>query len=222
MRARERRRRRRAVAALDFEDQVGAELLVQHRRIRIEAARDVGDRRQGFVIDRDRLGAVDRRVAVVRDDGGHHVAHVVDLARGERRAQHLVHRPSVRERHRMDAGERAQPRRRPVLGGEHPEHARQRPGGARVDAPDPGMRVGRANEGDMRGAGGLDIVDEPPAPLEKLVVPRGASASDRHTFPPSGPPLSRINNGRGRTGCQAGLGAGGGVALSCAGAGKEP
>ena len=169
MRPGEGRRRRLAVAALDLEDQVGAELLVQDRRVGIEAARDGGDRRQGIVVDRDRLGAVDRAVAVLGDHGGDHVADMVDLAGGERRAQHFVHRPSVGERHRVDAGQRPEPSRLPVGGGEHPEHPRQRRRRA-IDAADAGMGVGRAHEGDMRRAGGLDIVDEPTAPLEELVV----------------------------------------------------
>ena len=188
MRGRERGFRRRAVAALDLEDQVGAEPLVQHGRVLVQAARDVGDRGQGVVVDRDRLGAVERGITVVRDHRGHHVAHVMHLAGGERRAQHLVHRPPVGERHRVNAGEFAEPGRLPVLGGQHLQHARQRRRRARIDPVYAGMGVGRADEGDMGSPGRLDIVDEPPAPLEEFVVlPAPQPLSDIHFSIPVSP-----------------------------------
>ena len=149
----------RLVAAIDLEHQVGAEIVVDHRSVRVERAGDVGDRGQRLVDHLYRLDAVIRDVRCLRDDRGDHIADMADLVGGEDRAQLFVHRPAIGKRHGVDAGQFPQTRRRPVRRGEDSEHTRQRGRGAGVDTVDLGVGVGAAHKRDPCAAGHLDVVD---------------------------------------------------------------
>ena len=181
-----------AVALLDLEHEVGAEALVHARGVGVERARDVGHRGKRRVVDGDALGRVERRVAGLGDDGGDDVADMADRVRGEGRARGLVHRPPVAERHRMDDGELAEPRRLPVAVVEDAEHAVEPPGLRRIDPFDAGMGVRRPHEGAPRHAGQRHVVDIAPAPAEeaRILAARERLADIAHEGARAGRPKS--------------------------------
>ena len=71
------------VAALDLEHQIGAEFLMQDRRVPIQRVGDVGDRGQRLVVDVDRLRRVLGVVACLGDHAADHIADMAHLVAGE-------------------------------------------------------------------------------------------------------------------------------------------
>ena len=164
------RARRFLVAALDLEHQIAAEFLMQDGRALIKRPRDVGDRGQRVVIHVDGLGCVLRLIARFGDDACDHIAHMAHTVFGKQGAQRLVHGPTVGKRHRVDADQFAQPRRFPIGGGEHLEHAFHGGGARGRDIADGGVGMRAADEGRESHARQGHIVDIIAGPGQKTLV----------------------------------------------------
>jgi hypothetical protein len=131
-----------------LEDEVGRQVLVDLRRFGLHRLDRVDEHRQRRVLHVDQPGRVLGRVAIDSGDGRDGLAGVA----------HLVHRQGVR--HHGLGAERGQ-RVRQLLGvvaGDHREHARQRPGPARVDADDACVGLRAPQHGRVRHAGKPDVV----------------------------------------------------------------
>ena len=84
-----------AIAALDLEHEIAAELLVHERRARRDRVARRGDRRQRLVVDRDRLGGLLGGEAGFRHHRGDDIADMADLVAREGRARRpFIGRPS--------------------------------------------------------------------------------------------------------------------------------
>ena len=127
------------------------------RRILGQRVAAVGDRRQRFVFDFDKLRGVFGDVAVVGDHAGHRLAgeahfvlrqHVIQARLFDRRMRHQQ-RQRVPLQHFGQVGE-----------GDYRMHAGYGERSAFVDIAEPGVRVGAAHEGRVQHAGDLDVVDE--------------------------------------------------------------
>jgi hypothetical protein len=131
---------------------VRAERLVDDDLV-LEGLLQVHDDRERVVLDEDVLGGVDDGVAVVADDGGDRVAHVVDRALGDR---------PVLGRVDGDAGRHPGRRHRAagvhVLAGEDGDDVVAGLGRRLVDGHDPRARLGRADERDIQRARQDDVV----------------------------------------------------------------
>jgi hypothetical protein len=143
--------RRIDVAPLELPlvDDVRPLLLEDQRRRRRHRGEGVHHRGQRFVLDVDQLERVFRQVAVRRRDRGDGLADEAHLADRE-----AVYAPAVgdrRQRCRPAAG---------VVARDHGADARERLGAARVDANDPRMGVGAAQDCAMQHPGKDGVVDE--------------------------------------------------------------
>ena len=155
------RRFRVAVAEAAMVDDVGADRLVQQRRVVAHRRLQVDDRRQRPVLDLDRLERVLGGVAVLGRDQRHRLAGVA----------HLVDRHRVIvDRHADGARDRLN-RRRNVDSGDDSVDAGVGGGIRNVDRHDVGMGVGRAQHGrvtDSRHR--LHVVDEARVAGEERLV----------------------------------------------------
>ena len=124
------------------------DVLAQDRRVRLHRLERVDQRRQRLVLDLDQVDRVGGDVAVVGDDERHLLVGEQDLLV----RQHRLHVAGQR-RHVV------QVQGLQVVGGEDGVHARQRLGLADVDALDPGVAVGAADEVAMQHPRQADIVD---------------------------------------------------------------
>ncbi len=118
----------------------------------------IGHRGQYLVVDLDLLGGVFRLRQRLRDDDRHGIADIVGFAVGDRRVRGHLHLRAILGRDHPAANEVAD-----LVGGEfcgcqHREHARHCGGGLAVDAVDPGVGMGRAQEIRVALAGTVDVV----------------------------------------------------------------
>ncbi len=157
----ENRRDRRAVGAAEavpVERDIARRLGPELRRLRQHRGGDIGHRIARLVIDRDKFGGVARDRLALGDDERHGLAGMADAVAGQRRTMRHDQPGAVRDRagegHVADAGLRH------VGGGQHRQHARQRPRRARIDAADGGEGVRRAHEHGMRLTGDAVVVAE--------------------------------------------------------------
>ena len=149
-----------------------ADVLAQADRAVGHRLEGVVDRVELLVLDLDQLDRVGRDVAVVGDDEDDLLVLEQHLAVGQ---------------HRLDvAGQGRHPvqlERLQLLGGQHGAHARQRRRLAGVDALDPGMAIGAADEVAEQHAGQLDVVDIAAAALDEadilLALAGAADAAQR-------------------------------------------
>ena len=153
------------VATLDRirEDEVGAELLVNDRRPRLERLHRVDHDRKRLVVDRDQVGCALGRLARVGDDRGDRVARVPRLVGRDRHVLRATH-----ARNGDEYGQHA--RRLEVLAGEHGHDAGLFLRGRRVDPTDSRVRVGAAHKGQVRHAGKGHVIRERPLTRDEARV----------------------------------------------------
>jgi hypothetical protein len=139
---------------------VGAELLVHERRPGLEGLLGVDHHGQRVVLDDDLLGGVDDAVLVAADDDGDGLADVLDDAVPGQR-------PRLR---RLDLDSRRDPHHRErrleleVVAGEDRVDARRLLGGRGVDRDDPGVRLGRPDDGHVEHPREHEVVHVTAAP----------------------------------------------------------
>ncbi len=153
-------------AEMDEADVVGA-IVPYQRRARLGRVPGRDYRRQGIVIDVDKLGGVLGLIEGFGDDESDGIADAPDPVRHQGREVGHIHRRSVAPFAPAARRHIAVTRRRPVLAGEDAEHARRRLGLGNVDRGDLGVGVGRAQDVAERHAPQHDIVDIAPAALEQ-------------------------------------------------------
>ena len=153
---------RRLVAGLPVEAVVVGlplEVVADHRGVRREGGAYVDHRRQGVVLHVDQLERVARRVAVL----GHHERDLLalepDLVGGEH-GLHVV----------GQGGHPGQPLSGQVGAGDDRLHLGVGQRGGRVDADDPGMGDGRAQDREVQHPGQLDVVDVAAHPADEARV----------------------------------------------------
>ncbi len=145
---------RRRVAEIGFDRGVVLDLVPDRRRAGRHRVFRMRDARQHLVVDRDGFGGVER----LRHGLGHHHDHrFADMPRLVGRQQRLradenVGAARAGQLH-VELGlgdrivrDRTELVRAAVGAGEHAEHPRHRLGACGVDAPDAGMRMGRAHD----------------------------------------------------------------------------
>ena len=147
-----------------LEGEIVAEVGMNDRRLGSQRRAHVCDRRQFIVVDHHLLGSVFGERAAARDDGSDGLALPADAVDGDgvlrRRLQAL------------QMSEHADPRRdniREFGSGDHGDHAAHRLGGGGIDADDPGMGIGRAQEHDMRHPRQAHVADILPPALHQAV-----------------------------------------------------
>ena len=158
-------------------DDVGFELAAHGRRIGLRGLAAVGGRRQRLVIDLDQGGGVLGEIAVVRDHERDRLAHVGDLAVGEREGPHpLERRSGVRvPQHAPLRHDRGQ-----IVEREHGMDARRRQGGGFRERADERMGMRAAHERHVQDARQHDVVDETSAPAQQgVVLEPGNARSDQ-------------------------------------------
>ena len=144
-----------ADAGLETLHHVVAPLVVHERRARFQRPFHVGDRLQGFVLDRDEFRGVLRDVAVGRDDRGDHVPDEAHLVVGQHApVARLVGRHLVR----VELDPQRRDRVQHVPSGEHPPDSGQRRGRFDVDGLDSGVGIRAADEGDGHRVGQVQVV----------------------------------------------------------------
>ncbi len=142
----------RGVHALEAE--IVADRRMDHRRLRIERGFRIGDRRQFLVVDRDQLAAVLGFGAAPRDHGADRFAGPAGAVDGDGVLRRRFEALEMREHAdpgRDDLGQ--------FRAGDHGDDAGRFLGGGGVDALDPGVRVRRAHERDMRHARQHHVAD---------------------------------------------------------------
>ncbi len=164
--ARERGLRRRGVAELAVDHDVGAGLLEQQRRVGIGGLAGVGHRGQHLVVDLDAFGAVLGGTDALCHHHRHRLAdeaHLVGGQRVMRRGEGLEVAP--RREHHLGGmlrphlvGDRLQSVGNEIAAGEHGEHAGHRQRRRRVDAADARMRVRRAHHDGIGLAGQAHVI----------------------------------------------------------------
>jgi len=150
---------------------VGADVLVDQRRIRPRRLLQIDHRRQGGVLRLDQLHGVLRQVPVLRDDERHRFARVADLLRGQGVLRLVVDQCRVRDEWRQRRGQGGR-EIGPGVDGDDPG-GRLRSGD--VDAEQARVGVGAAQEGGVGHPGQPDVVDIQPAAGQQ---PRIFAASD--------------------------------------------
>ena len=157
---------------------------VDERPPRPRGRLEIGDHRQGLVLDVDQPDAVLGHVAVLGHDECNELARVADLVGRERPLGPGMAEPRMGNQERRRLVELTQ-----VGGGEHQVHTRQRAGPRHVDRDDSRVRVGRAQAGGMEDPAGLDVVDERPQPPQepRILVSRdaGTDQARRHRVGPA-------------------------------------
>ena len=144
------------VAIGDFigDDAIIAELAA-HRRGALDPG--IGRRRQYVVIDGDEGCGVLGDIAIFGHDNRDRLADEGHFAVGERERPALIELGAgIRGPHHAPLLQH----RRQIIEREHRDHARQRPGGAGIDASDQRMRMRAARESGDQNAGRGDVVDE--------------------------------------------------------------
>ena len=106
----------------------------------------------------------------LRDHAGDSVADIADLALGQHRMGAGLHVRAVPRLDHPAADQVAPAGRLDVVAGEHRAHTGRRLGAALVDAADPGMRMGRADEVGIHLAGPVDVVRVVPGPGDEALV----------------------------------------------------
>src|SRR5262249_8587486 len=142
----ERRRGRRSIAANDFVDLVGAELLVDNWHTLIERVTRTRHHRERLIFDLDRIQRIERLIARLSDYRRDYITDVMDFARGKDRPQHLAHWPAIGERHGVHAYELAEPGLRPILRRHNPQNAGTCSGVTSLNSHDPRVRIRAAQE----------------------------------------------------------------------------
>ncbi len=160
----------RAIAALDVEDEIGAEARMHEHGARLNRIAHVDDGIDLLVLHIDPLGGLLGAKPRLGNDGGDDIADMADFSGRESRSRRLVHRPAVAERHRMDDAQFAEPGALPILGGQHQEHAGARRRRGAIDPDDLRMRVRAAHERAPRRAGQRHVVDIAAAALDEADV----------------------------------------------------
>ncbi len=147
------------------------------RRVGLGGDEAVRDRRQHLVIDRDQLGGVLCRGETRRDDCGDDLADMAHfrpddrrLLRADDRRAVLVLDADVGRVAVGDVGQRVEPVRQHVLGGQNGEDARHRPRRRRLDPPDQRMRMRRAHHHRIGLAGQVNIVAIAPVAGEEAQI----------------------------------------------------
>ena len=148
---------------------VAAEGLKDEGSARIQRLLRGCHRRELFVVDFDQLAGVFGQIPGLGDHQGNRIAHQPDLVGG----QHGERRPSA-ARHRQDAERTGAHVGLHVAAGVDRDDPRCLPCGAGVDAADPGMREGAAQEAGVEHPWQLHVGD--------VVAP--ASENPRVLFPP--------------------------------------
>ena len=174
---------RRLVAELPLVDRVARDVVVDLRRALVAGVCGRRARRQLLVVDLEQLGRIARLMVGLRDHAGDGVADIADLALGEHRMGAGLHVRAVPGLDHPAADQIAPAGRLDVVAGEHREHAGRRRGAALVDAADPGVRMGRADEIGIDLAGPVDVVREVPGPGDEALV---LLAPDRSADPVRG------------------------------------
>ena len=145
-----------AVADGEFGGDIVLAAFMRHRRAGLERVPEVAGRRQRFVVDVHRFGRILGDVAVVGDHQGHGLADEMHRIGGQNMLGYRItdRRIGHQQRHR-----RLQ-RLRQVRMGEHRMHAGHFERRCRVDAGDPRMRKGAADDRGLQRARQVNIVDE--------------------------------------------------------------
>ena len=152
--------RRFAVAAFPVQrDVAGGE-----RRARI------GDRRQRFVVDCDKLGRIARFANRLRNDHRHRLADEAHAVFGQHRAQARGHRAPIAVSLRHAHLHRADARGAQVRCGKYSKHASRLAGLPGVDRNYARMHVRGAHENGVHRTGQDEVVDEAPGAGEQGVV----------------------------------------------------
>ena len=165
---------RLAVSLLAVEGDV-AGIVLPHRHGRRARLLVRRHRRQGLVLDGDRVGRIERLCFALGDDHRHRFACVPCLRGRERRLAGVGHRRAVpiQPRERRDAGKRRDGAdlSPDVPTGEDAQHSVHRSCRRGVHVQDPSMRMRRAHHHRPRGAGLDQVVGEPaPAGEEAMVL----------------------------------------------------
>jgi len=161
-----------AVAPRNGERAVVAALRHDLRGARRQGAVGVGHTRKRLVLDREPIGAVDRRVRRLGDDRRHrHALRTDDIGREQRIVGNHRARRQTHERHRPDRAE--------IARNDDRDEARYLSSGAGVDRADARVRVGATRQDHVQGAGDLQIVDEASATGDQRpVLPAFHRSSD--------------------------------------------
>jgi len=157
-----------AVGLVDTAEDVGglAGVVVDEGFFRVEGVLDAEDLRDRLILHPDQAAGPPRRLGVHRRHAGDGLPDVADLADGERG---LV----LTDRDRAEL-------LRQFFTEHHPADAGQREGGADVDAADPGVGAGRAQELGVEHAGQRHVGHEAGAPGDALgAVDLGAGAAEQ-------------------------------------------
>ena len=156
-----------AIGLAELDQNIALPPVADQRRVRARRLAAAGDGRQDFVLDLDRRGGVLRQIAVFGDHRGDRLADMAHLVAGKNEGGRVF---------RNLVG--LEPQRHPRLGDMGTEigagidrmHPLQPRRGGTIDALDPGMRVGAADEGRVQHAGDADVVDELPASAQQRRV----------------------------------------------------
>ena len=139
------------VAGLPVEDVVvrlALDVVADDRGALVERLLGVHDRRQRLVVDLDEVERVARGVLVLGDDEGDLLALEAHLVGGEHRLDVHRQRRHPREVQRLEGGT-----------GDDRLHLRHRLGLGGVDRPDPGVRIGAAQDRGVQHAGQRHVVE---------------------------------------------------------------
>ena len=157
-----------AIALLEAVGKVIRNIVPKPRNAWVHRGFGIDDAGQRIVVDRNQLGGVAGGGEAFGHDEGHGLADMARPPGGQRGAFGNQHRP--RRGDLGGAGKRADPVRAKMGGIEHAEHAGDPQGRVGVDANDPGMGVGRADDLDMQLIGAIDIVGEAAASGQEPLI----------------------------------------------------
>ena len=166
----ERRAHRGLVATRRAEADVARRRCMKLRRARHLRGARVGHRSKRLVVHYDPLGCIRRLQQRTGDDRDHRLTDVTNRVAGERKARRLRHGRAVAR-----ANDPERTHRRHAVGchvgaGEHRDHAGHCHRRGRIDPPDAGMRVRRADEHTVQRAGQFDVRHEAPKPQQESSI----------------------------------------------------